>query len=213
MENYIALLLLVAPGFMAQRVKEKLNDNRVEKDKFELTIQAMIYSIFVMLLNYMIITYLYGNMGIVEVQRKLATTDFLVRYTLLTIAASITVGIVWNYIEKIYRWCMNKLRGIEKKNPLYDRTVFDSIFADGKEHIVEVQYNGVSAFGNLKRIGDKGSKEVYIKGCYDYDVYRERNPDQLNKIDGVYYDFDAGYSIIEYENDVVISASEASEDE
>jgi hypothetical protein len=145
MEAYIAILLLIVPGFIARYFFEKLNDNYTNEDKFQVTISALIYSIFIILINYLIIRLLriIDTNSLEDISENFLSLNFVIFYTLLTLPISLYVGYLWNELFPLFMGLINKIRDIKGKNGCgLDPSVCASYLNDGKDHLVTIKKNG-----------------------------------------------------------------------
>lgn len=198
MENYIALLLLVAPGFMAYTVGEKLGDNEEMPNNLMLTLRVLVYSVFVLLLNYIVIAALLPLEKVADIQNLFRSASFVVRYILLTLVSSITVGATWGCIRRYFYEIVNLARLRMGRTRLNERTVFNSTFDDGNFHVVKIEKDGKETFGAISSIGDNGKHELKVVDCSEWEANIAENPETYRDIKCVYYDFDKGYKITEF---------------
>jgi hypothetical protein len=147
METYIAILLLIVPGFIARYFFEKLNDNFTNEDKFQVTISALIYSIFIILLNYSIIKVLrvIDTSSLQDIAKNFSSINFVIFYTLITLPISLYVGYLWNELFPLFMSLINSIRDYKGKNSCgLDPSVCASYFNDGKEHLITIKKNGIA---------------------------------------------------------------------
>lgn len=166
LETYIALLLLIVPGFIAHNIYEKLNNNRNIKDQFNLTVISLIYSIFIMLGNYLYISKIGLNGMTIDnitlMKSNLLNMKFLIQYIVLTLIVSILIAYIWNLVNpKLTYVIINIFRQVECKRKLYHHeTVPESLFDDGKIHIVCILQNGEEKMGVLDRLRVSNESEL-----------------------------------------------------
>ena len=213
METYIAILLLIVPGFISIIIFEKLYYPITKKFELELITRSLIFSVFVVLLNYITLI-LFNGLSIEEnnISNLFSSVKFVILYGLVTITWSVYLGYIWGKLSFI----LNKITNYHKK--LYGKTllneccVFDSIFDDGKMHLVKVEHDNKIEIGFQDRfrveedelkeysvtrskdamnlIENQDIKNTYINGTYkitDYDIDAElpqKQPKWFKKIAG-----------------------------
>lgn len=201
MENYIVLLLLIVPGYIAQLVNSVFSDRNNLKSKFEETIDALIFSIFILLGNYIVISLFRKLYSLNELWLKFSTTTFVIKYIFLTVFMSVFIGCIWTIIyPKIEKRIINNIRVkfLHKNEITFATTTWTLAFDDGKQHAVYIEKDGKEyAKGfikHIRRIGDK-TKEIYLEG---EDII-ENNKNLFEEYKGIYLEFNSGIKIREYD--------------
>lgn len=192
MENYIALLLLVVPGFIAKHVYGKINSQISTEDKFDNIITALIFSIFIMLLNYLVLNFfgIIESVTFLEITTLFGTVNFVLKYTLITLVTAVIVAFVWDNIEPLCMDLINKYRDEKKRNHVSRDTVFSKSFNDNQSHLISVEKDDKELFRGLILHINSGTKEMYIQAVEDANL--------ITDIKGKYYDFEKNIQITEY---------------
>jgi hypothetical protein len=198
LETYIALLLLVVPGFISYNIYEKLNHDRKVDNQLELTIKAMIYNIFILFAN--CLSMLIGRIFTVDTMMyRIKNLVFILLYAVITLLNSIIVAFAWNWFKPKVIDFLNRKRKNEGKNSFSDaETVWANKFNDGKLHGVLIERDGKEiAKGVIKSISDSDgkSKELYLI-LIDF---LDKRPECFDKRKGVYFDLDTNTKITEYD--------------
>jgi hypothetical protein len=198
LEMYVALLLLVVPGFISHIIYEKLNHDKKVKDQLELTIKVMIYNIFILILNCVFLL-LFGISTIGLMMHRIGSLLFLLGYTVITLFNCVLVGIAWNRFKPKAIDFLNWIRVKEGKNRFTDtETVWANKFNDGKQHGVLIERDGKEvAKGIVASISDSDgeSKELYLEMV----DFPDKRPEYFNKRKGVYFDLETNTKITEYD--------------
>lgn len=209
MENYIALLLLVVPGFMAQKIHDRISDDRKEVDKFKLTIISLICSVFILLATYeyLVLFCSLGAFTISDVGERLKSASFLVDYIWVVLFSTIFVSVVREGFKFAYDKAINKVRKSTGKNVTFDRDVFSRLFNDGNSHIVSIHKDEKEiGRGVIKFINDERKYELYLENVEEIgEISRSIECDKLKKVMGIYYDIEHNVKIVEYHNDLDIA--------
>lgn len=201
MGNYIALLLLIVPGFISMDIYEKLNYKTINKDKFEKTIYSLIYSVFITLINYVVLTIFDGKKltDIKNISAQFSSVSFVIVYILNTILISIYIGYIWSLLNPLFNLFINKTRRYYGKNIIPNSpSVFCEHFNDKQSHLIKIESNGEfmgTGFIDEFNIENDILKEItLIEGSAVPDIV-------LNTLPVKYTYFDSKYKIIEYDID------------
>ncbi|MEN6567181.1 MAG: hypothetical protein ABFC57_12875 [Veillonellales bacterium] len=168
MENYFALLILVVPGFIARDIYQKLNYDHKITNSFESTISALIYNIFIGLLNYIVIVVISSLLGIQfsEIKISVENSPFFILYILLTLVDCCIVAIIWDNIHPKYTYkFINWRRAKKSKNKLLPVPVWSASFNDGNPHLISIEREGCGKqVGLLERFTENNGelKDAYI---------------------------------------------------
>lgn len=137
METYLALLLLIMPGYVAKTVNGHLCDNINTNDKFRLTMEALMY-------DAIIIPIVYGllhlwTVDIDNVELFFSNMGNTMAYGVCAIGISVMVGILWGWLLPYYQKAVNCIRDRDGGNAItIGKSVYDIYFNDGEVHLVEV---------------------------------------------------------------------------
>jgi hypothetical protein len=201
LENLIALLLLVVPGFISHFIYECLNEDKKIQNEAHSIVVALTYSIFVMLLNYLfIIIFKMAKVNqINNIALLFSSIPFVCKYILITLMSCIIIAYAWNWLFLGYLWVINKLRKIQNKNELLlIDTVFHTVFQDGKQHAVSIEIDKQEygkGFVGCVSPADGRTKELYL---VDQSVITE-NEELFDIVKGVYIDLESKIRITEYD--------------
>ena len=141
MENYIALLLFVMPGYLARLTYGHVEDRILEKDKFHIVMESLLYNMAIIPTVYVIL--LYMGSGIEDPYIFFSTPINIARYAVCAIITAMLAGITWKYLKPQYVKAINYIRKTSNQNAVnLDKSVFDIIFNDGDVHWVEIHRDG-----------------------------------------------------------------------
>jgi hypothetical protein len=152
MEQYIAILFLIAPGFIAKAISEKFTRKSEKKDTFEITVSSLIFSVFVILITYaFLLIFTDLSMSDSGIKELFSSPRFIIRYAIISILISIYCGYVWNLLQPIYYMLINHLRRLAGKNIIQSGTVFETTFDDGRDHLVRIQQGTDNQIGFIHK--------------------------------------------------------------
>jgi hypothetical protein len=177
METYIAILLLVIPGFIAEKVFVILNQPSRYISELNATISALIYSVFVLLVNYILIR-IFGILSTTDfifIASQFGSINFVITYIGLTIFSSSMVGFLANIFKPSFYKLINWFRIIDRKTALKETTSLLSHLNDGKRHLLRILKNSNTEVGFLRdfSIIDGNIKEIFLQdqeGLKDVDI-------------------------------------------
>jgi len=198
MESYFALLLLIVPGFIAQKIFKLLNQDKKYNSNLEETISSLIMSIFILGIDVILLISVYGINFISELKLYFNSFHFLLGYTILTITISIAFGLLWNILCPYFLSVINKIRGLSNKNTIkITKNVWDSVFDDGTNHAIYIEKDGKEyTKGFIKELSDfNNSRELFLEG----EDLIDRNPELFSNFKGTYINFDQNIKVCEYD--------------
>lgn len=175
LETYIAILFMIIPGFITRGIYQRLNYNIREKTDFETTISALIYSVFVICITFFILikANLFHLDKISTLKGHFEDPIFILEYAGLTLMVSIVLAFLWDYIYPCISRLENQYRRKRNRNEVLNgESLWDSVFNDGKEHIVSVEIDGIDK-GKGTLIGMSTASEGKIE-------FRIRNQNEIN---------------------------------
>ena len=113
MEELIGILLIVSPGFIVK----KLNDMLIAKEKIETdvenTIVSIIYSIPILVVNLIILMFIYKIKTIQDITSKFSDLKFILTYVIVSLISIIIVGYgLIFFSKKINKDILNKFRKV-----------------------------------------------------------------------------------------------------
>ena len=137
MENYIALLLLIVPGFIARKIYKQTNNVREDLSQFEETLYCLATSLVIGIISLWVAGAYFTN-DISTIKGLFGNITFIRNYALTCLLISIPVGFLIYASLRIYNKVINVARGNNKGQVVLSTTVFDERFNDGNYHFVEV---------------------------------------------------------------------------
>lgn len=142
--TYIAILLLIVPGFIARKVYERLNCESKPNGDFENTIISLIYSVFIIICSYFLLCLLPFNVTCWEdIRLALNNPNYAIAYAIISIFLSIGVALIHNeYRNDAIRWVNNIRKRDAKSELVANETVWNALFNDGDKHTVLIEING-----------------------------------------------------------------------
>lgn len=113
MEELIGILLIVSPGFIVKKLKDML----IAKDKIETdvenTIVSIIYSIPILVVNLIILMFIYKIKTIQDITSKFSDLKFILTYVIVSLISIIIVGYgLIFFSKKINKDILNKVRKV-----------------------------------------------------------------------------------------------------
>lgn len=161
MENYIALLLLVVPGFIARKIYKQTTNIREDLSQFEETLYCLFYSLIIAIISLWICGAWYGDIKtIITLYNNL---KFITSYAITASVLSILLGLFIKYLLYWYNKAINRLRHNKDGEIAISHTIFDDVFNDGNHHFVEVYKDGkLLGRGEIKSSVEK-YKEFYLE--------------------------------------------------
>lgn len=146
MSIYIALLLLVLPGFLSRKIYKQTNDIRETYDQYEETLYCLLNSLIIFLLIFIlagIISFKYNwamNMFDLKILSEyFLDVKFIIKYSVIATVFSYLLGIFTHKILYLHQKIINFVR--KKKNLTeikLSNTIFDEMFNDNQKHFVEI---------------------------------------------------------------------------
>lgn len=141
METYLALFLLIMPGYLAKIVNGHLCDNIDTNDKFKITMEALLYDAVIIPIVYFLLHFWTSDID--NIHLYFSNMGNTMVYGAVAIVISILTGIAWKWGLLKYQNFINWIRDREKDNIItIGKSVFNIRFNDGKVHLVEIYKNG-----------------------------------------------------------------------
>lgn len=219
MGTIITAVLFSVPGFFVNKIQERLfPSTRKNLSDIDKTVSAIIYSTFIILINLIIISILniakILNVNIndfSQLQSKLQSIDFFIKYLCLSGISSIVVVLIKEYIvDRIILNIVN-LKNVTFNGGIEEtkyNTVWDSIFENNKEPIkdsyVSIEKDGeLITQGVLDMYSHPGlSKKEFkliesqeFKRYLEADKILDKDKKLLDKVDMEYFDMETGVLI------------------
>lgn len=201
MEKYIALLLLIAPGFISKHIYEGLSHEKRAKSNLNETVSALIFSIFVILLNYIImqLSRILNNTDFNSIFELFKIPHFVIIYILLTLFNSIYIGILWGIIYPKSFSFINKLRKYLGENELENIPSLLASLNDGKSHVIKIQKEGIPPeAGTISRF-DSSDGEIKSLSLSNTEEYTDEILNTLEIKEKYFNVLDGNTTIIEYD--------------
>ncbi len=203
MEEYIFILLLIAPGFIARAIKGKINSLGESKSDFEKTVISLIYSLPINIMNILILKVIFHYNKLNEIYEKMNEIKFLIKYCSLTIITTIIFSILIEVINKKYTLnIINSVREKILKNSRVNKNYccWDTFFEFGKEKykaIKVIKNNEIILEGFVKNstFNNDDDKEIIV----DYPEVIDANRECFNLIKQEYYNAILDIKIQEYD--------------
>lgn len=175
MENYIQIIIMLAPGFIAKEVSRWLGHVQLKNTTMEQVLGYFLYSVFTMAPTLWVL-YLCGyNIEHLPLDVKSAIV-----YATISLLSGCLVGAIWalyvkHMIQRLVDWVtLNRLGYVYVK----EKTLIDSNLMDGQDHFIEVIRDGNRiALGRFEGITFKDD-ENYILKVNSHPVYDEWLTDQ-----------------------------------
>lgn len=137
MENYIALLLIVMPGYLSRLIYRHISDEVPDKDKFKIIMESLLYDVIILPLVYLIIHYITPDID--QIKMFFTIPQYIGMYAICALFLSIVVSVSWKYLKPKYNHIVNYIRKARGLNEItLNQSVFTRAFNDGLTHWVEV---------------------------------------------------------------------------
>ncbi|MFC2499962.1 MAG: hypothetical protein ACFNUC_04345 [Selenomonas noxia] len=188
MESYVALLLFVMPGYLARLIYGHVEDGVLEKDKFRIVMESMLYNMAIIPIVYFML--LCTGRTLESPYTFFSVPDNVAVYAIYSTMAAIIAGIAWRYMKPWYVKGINRLRKSSNQNAIdIDKTVFDIAFNDGDVHWVEIHRDGEMLARGILGSMFTTHGELYIVDAEDcISAYTDENG-KPKHYEGTYIDY------------------------
>ena len=113
MEELIGILLIVSPGFIVKKLKDMLIAKEKIETDVENTIVSIIYSIPILVVNLIILMFIYKIKTIQDITSKFSDLKFILTYVIVSLISIIIVGYgLMFFSKKINKDILNKVRKV-----------------------------------------------------------------------------------------------------
>lgn len=113
MEELIGILLIVSPGFIVKKLKDMLIAKEKIETDVENTIVSIIYSIPILVVNLIILMFIYKIKAIQDITSKFSDLKFILTYVIVSLISIIIVGYgLLFFSKKINKDILNKFRKV-----------------------------------------------------------------------------------------------------
>ena len=199
MENYIQIIIMLAPGFIAKEISRLLGYIQTQSNTLEQALGYFLYSIFTVIPTAcMIAVFGYDIRNL-----PLGILDIVVYMMTIVISGCIT-GACWalyikQYIQKLANWITVRRFGYMY---VQEKTLIDNNLMDGQDHFIEVIKDGNRiALGKFEGITLKDDESYVIK-VNSHPVYdewlAEQQWEQYFQHKCMYIDATHNIEIVEY---------------
>ena len=196
MEELIGILLIVSPGFIVKKLKDMLIAKEKIETDVENTIVSIIYSIPILVVNLIILMFIYKIKTIQDITSKFSDLKFILTYVIVSLISIIIVGYgLIFFSKKINKDILNKVRKVidepERTNSL---NPWQDFFKVEENMPIRIFKGGeLITQGFVKHWDVDGLDEKDI--VLEYQEGMKENPQWFKRVKTTYY------SVI---NDVVI---------
>jgi hypothetical protein len=183
--QYIGLLLLIIPGFACRNFYGYLNSGQKDEDGLRLTISSLLYSVWVLVINYTILSLFFHIKTLSGIMDRFNQGWFVILYIGITIISCLVIAFLLDFIHPKYTVpLLNRLRKERGKvGKVASSTIWDKVFQDPNNSNVIIEQNqNVIAQGKIKYLSPSANnkRELYLQS--------EEGIQQDPKIKGVYVD-------------------------
>lgn len=207
MKEYIATLLLIAPGFIVRIIKDILIPGDKTKSDFEKTVLSLIYGIPVFLINYIVLEYRLKIDSILDLTVKFNSLSFIVKFAILTLITTIIVALVISFLNsKLMLKIINLIRGKFGEHEIgRGQSVWNAFWAEGQPYKAVAIYKGdklvTRGFRYKWTTSADEDKEIVLEA---EDIFNAHE-DWFNVVDKTYYNVNTDITIKEYNLDKLYS--------
>jgi hypothetical protein len=198
MEAYIALLLMIVPGFIAETIYRSLNRDIKYDSTLQETVTALMYNMPILAITCLVLIPIYKYKNVADFKAQFNNIDFVLVYIIITLIISIAMGFLWNMFEPKVSNFINSIRKNENKNEIENSEgVWDIVFNDGKQHAILIEKDGRECTkGFIKKLSQpQNLREMYVENADLMNSCKE----YFSDVKGVYIDFDKNIKITEYD--------------
>lgn len=213
MEKYLSLIILAAPGFIAERIATALGVTSPKKGEFDSLARYLSYSFFAVIVAIAICAFT-GAVDLNESWQsftdKFSSVAFTAKLLVITLIAAVIVGTSWALIgNRLFMRVLNFINvktGRNKRN--LDGSLLNRLFDDGKEHFIIMRRDDRTlAVGFIYSASDPsdGNSEIVIT---EYPEYRaeleraEKEPDRPSYLKNILQTY------LDVKNNLVITETE-----
>lgn len=213
MEKYLSLIILAAPGFIAERIAAAFGVTSSKKSEFDSLAGYMSYSFFTVIVA-IAISAATGAVDFSEnwqdFTEKFSSVSFTVELLAITLLSAIIVGSSWALVgNRIFMRVLNFVNvktGRNRRN--LDSSLLNRLFDDGNEHFIIIRKdNNIIAVGFIFSASDPsdGNSELVIT---EYPEYRAELKRAENELDRPSYLRNVLQTYLDVKNNLVITETE-----
>ena len=213
MEKYLSLIILAAPGFIAERIAAGLGVTSAKRGEFDSLARYLSYSFFTVIVA-VIISALTGAVDLSDTWQdftnKFSSVAFTVKLLVITLFSAVSVGLSWALFgNRLFIRTLNFINvksGRNRRN--LDGSLLNRLFDDGREHFIIVRKDDRTiAVGFIYSASDPadGNSELVIT---EYPEYRaellraENEPDRPSYLKNILQTY------LDVKNNLVITETE-----
>lgn len=197
MENFLAIVLMIMPGFIVRKIEEETKTRKEIKSEAEKTIISLIYSFPVLILNLFVLIYIVKLNDIDEIINSFKDLEFVLGYAILTIFTIFITTLAIIFIETKLKMKLINFFRKERGEPEKTNSIspWEDFFKEGTNEMP------VKILKNDKIIAQGFVKHWDLDGKSERDIVLVNVQDMINnevcftKIKREYVD---------YKNDLVI---------
>lgn len=177
MDNYIALLFLVVPGFISRKIYRQTHNVRDDLTQFAETMYCLLNSTIIIIIMCVILTllsYINPESNLYDITELFNNMKFILMYALFVSVVSILMGLSTYKALRLYNMLINRIRNVDDSNIEISSTIFDNCFTkqtelqkkhDNINHVVEI-YKDDKLIGRGELIASvEKYKEFQLKPC------------------------------------------------
>lgn len=176
MENYIALLFLIVPGFISRKIYKQTHNIRDNLTQFEKTMYCLLNSSIIIIVMLFILdsfSYISTASKVQDITALFNDIKFILFYGFSVSLVSIFIGLSTYRALRIYNWIINKIRDADDSKIEISTTIFDNCFnrqtlfqkKHNINHLVEI-YKNDKLIGRGELISSvEKYKEFQLKPC------------------------------------------------
>lgn len=192
--EYLGILLFVAPGFVCRSFYAYLNGGEREGNSFYLTLSALLYSVWILILNYLMLYPAFRFTTFSEILQTFDNIRFIFYYILVTLISSAVITSLWNFIHPALTlpW-INEIRQKQGKGKIGVAPLWDAFLRDSQHHLAIIRQNQqIIAKGIISQLSSSanGRKELILLPS---DAINDHYP--AEELKAVYVDCDQGLVI------------------
>lgn len=213
MEKYLSLIILAAPGFIAERIATALGVTSAKRGEFDSLARYLSYSFFTVIVA-VTISALTGAVDLSDTWQdftnKFSSVAFTVEFLAITLFSAVIVGLTWALFGNVLFMrtlnFINVRSGRNRRN--LDGNLLNRLFDDGREHFIIVRKDDrIIAVGFIYSASDPadGNAELVIT---EYPEYRAELQRAENEPDRPSYLKNILQTYLDVKNNLVITETE-----
>ena len=187
METYMALLLFVMPGYLARLVYGHVEDRILEKDKFHIIMESLLYNMLIIPAVYIALSCI--GVSVENVQAFFLIPTNIAIYGVCSFVMAVLTGFAWKYLKPWYVRGINCVRKLSNQNAInLGKSVFDLTFNDGEVHWVEVYRDERLLTRGILQTMFAVRGELYVTDEKNISAYTDES-NKIKRYKGTYIDY------------------------